>query len=321
MRDSGLGGPREPRSVSRVAKPNHMRALLPLLVFLAGLVGCTHAAETTAPGAPAEPAPAGPDAAATFLRPDEALEFRLGWGIFGNSGTTRIETTKVTVDGAARLKVHVVTKSRGFVDDLYPVANDSESLLDPADGRPLAIKVTGKAGKRDTKTETIFDYTKNEVRHTDTIRPGRSGTAVLPAEPAYDLMVAMLKTRAWNLKVGESRQVQISNEDEFFTIEVKAIEETKVKTPAGRFDAVVLEPKQLGELKGFFKKGGGLKIWVSKGDVPQVVRFDTKTKAGTISASLVKAGKVEAAETAETPTPPAAATAGTATAAPVSSAP
>lgn len=242
-----------------------------------------------------------------FLRPNEALEFRLGWGIFGNSGTTRIETLPVTVDGVARLKVRVATKSRGFVDTVYSVTNDSESLLDAADGRPLAIKVDGKAGKRDTKAETVFDYAKNEVRHTDTVRPGRSGTAALPAEPAYDLMVAMLKTREWNLKVGESRRVLISNEDEFFTIEVTAVEETTVKTPAGKFPATVLEPKQVGELKGFFKKGGALKIWVSHGEKPQVVRFDTKTKAGTISAVLVKDGTADAAaEAAPTPSAPAA---------------
>lgn len=254
-----------------------MRSALSAVLFLLAL-----ALRATAADAPA------PAATAGFLRPGEVLEFRLGWGIFGNSGTTRISTHPVTVEEQPRLRVRVVTKSRGFADSVYPITNDSESLLEPATGRPLAIKVAGKAGKRDTNAQTVFDYVKNEVRHTDTVRPGRSGNAPLPPEPAYDLMVAMLKTREWNLKVGESRQVLISNEDEFFTIEVTALEETKVKTPAGKFDAVVLEPKQLGELKGFFKKGGGLKIWVSRGEHPQVVRFDTKTKAGTITATLVK---------------------------------
>jgi hypothetical protein len=48
-----------------------------------------------------------------------------------------------------------------------------------------------------------------------------------------------------------------------------------VKTPAGTFDAVVLEPKPVGTPVGFFKKGGSLKVWISKGDRPQIVRLDT----------------------------------------------
>lgn len=236
---------------------------------------------------------AAPVAPASFLRLGEALEFRLSWGVFSNSGTTRIATQPVMQDGESRVRVKVVTKSRGVVNTLFPVLNDASSLIDPATARPIAITVNGQAGKRKTSTETRFDYAKNEVRHTDSVKPSRSATSPLPAEPAYDLMVAALRTRAWNLKVGESRTIQISSAGEFYSLEVTAIAEGKVETPAGEFDAVVLEPRQLGPPKGFFKKGGALKIWVSRGDKPQVVRFDTKTIAGNVSAVLQKVSTVD----------------------------
>lgn len=228
----------------------------------------------------------------SFLRPGESLEFRLSWGVFSNGGTTRIVTKPVMLDGLARVRVQVVTKSRGVVDTLFPVMNDASSLIDPATARPLTIRVTGKAGSRETNTLTRFDYAKNEASHTDTVHANRNWTTPLPAEPAYDLMVAALRTRGWNLKVGESRTMQISSAGEFYPVEITAIEEKKVKTPAGEFDAVVLEPKQIGEPKGFFKKGGALKIWVSRGEKPQVVRFDTKTIAGSVTAVLQKESTV-----------------------------
>ncbi len=58
---------------------------------------------------------------------------------------------------------------------------------------------------------------------------------------------------------------------------------------------------------GFFKKGGSLKVWISKGDRPQIVRLDTKLKFGTITAVLTKE---------ETLPPPAASQPTTNTAAP-----
>lgn len=235
---------------------------------------------------PAGPSDATEPATSSFLRAGEILEYRLGWRMFSASGVTRVATEPVRVKGEPRLRVQVVTKSRGLVDTVYPVTNNSSSLIEPATGRPLAITVVGRAGKRDTKSQTLFDYERNEARHTDSVRPVRSGTTPLPPEPAYDLMVAMLRIRAWNLKPGETRTVQVSGAGEFYPIEVAAIETARLKTPAGEFDTVVLEPHQTGEPKGFFKKGGALKIWVSSGARPQVVRFDTKTIAGWVSAEL-----------------------------------
>lgn len=276
-------------------RPFHLRSSLATCALLALTVGgfavprlAGDAVRLTAEGRPEASIPP-----ASFLRLGEALQFRLSWGFFSNSGTTRIATQPVIEDGKSRVKVHIVTKSRGVVNTLFPVLNDASSLIDPATARPIAIIVNGQAGKRKTSTETRFDYAKHEVRHTDTVKPDRNATTPLPAEPAYDLMVAALRTRAWNLKVGEARTIQISSAGEFYSVEVTAIAESKVKTPAGEFDAVVLEPKQLGEPKGFFKKGGALKIWVSRGEKPQVVRFDTKTIAGMVSAVLEKESTVE----------------------------
>lgn len=231
--------------------------------------------------------PAATDApSVAFLRPGEVLHFRMSWGIFGNIGDTRIATNDETIDGQRRFRIKITTQSHGILDAIYPVVNDSESIIDRTTGRPLQITVEGKSGNRPTKTLTIFDYKIGKIVHTDFLRPERSGTAELPPEPAYDLMVAMLQARDWHMKPGDKRDVLTAFEDEFYFITLTAHQREKVRTTVGTFDAVMIEPTQNGEQKGFFKRGGSMKFWISNEPVPQVVKMVFKTKAGTITALL-----------------------------------
>ncbi|HEY5552737.1 MAG TPA: DUF3108 domain-containing protein [Opitutaceae bacterium] len=238
----------------------------------------------------AQPAPAVPadvdDKSVAFLRAGETLAFKMNWGILSNIGETRIETMEETVGDSRRFRIKISTKSRGLLDAIYPVVNDSESVIERSTGRPLEITIEGKSGKRPTKTYTVFDYEAGRIVHTDYIRPTRDGTAELPPEPAYDLMVAMLQSRDWNMQPGEKREVLTAFEDEFYFITLTAHWREKVKTGAGTFEAVMIEPTQVGEQKGFFKRGGSMRYWISDGPHPQVVKMLFKTKAGTLTALL-----------------------------------
>ena len=226
------------------------------------------------------------DSSATdFLRVGERLVFKLGWGIVYPAGQTTIETLAPEGPGAP-VRVRVLTESRGLVRSLYPLENDSKSLIDPRTGRPQKIVISGRDGKRETSSTTEFDYEAGLVTHTDDIRPHKSGTAKLPEETVYDIMVTMLKVRESPMKPGEKRRVKIAFDDDIYDIELTAIENDRIKTPAGRFDAVLIEPKQMGELKGFFKRGGTMKFWISTGEKPQIVRMDFRMKIGTISSVL-----------------------------------
>jgi hypothetical protein len=109
-------------------------------------------------------------------------------------------------------------------------------------------------------------------------------------------MVAMLKSREWGFQPGDTREVLTAFEDEFYFISVTAHRREMVKTGAGTFDAVMLEPTQIGEQKGFFRKGGSMRYWISEGPNPQVVKMVFKTKAGTLTALLEHATVTEPAE-------------------------
>jgi hypothetical protein len=264
----------------RRLRPSIVAHLVGLCLSAASLSADDAATQAAASAAPTVPP------AATFLRPGETVVLRLSYGLITNAGETRFETTPEDSPDGPRLRVKVSTTSKGLVETFYPLRNYSESLIDAVNARPLLITTEGKEGSRATKQTTVFDYEKGIVEHTDFIRPKRSGSAQLPKDPVFDLMVTMMQARTWNMHVGEKRTVVCSFTDEFYTLEVTALEEDDIKTPAGKFSVVVLEPKQVGELKGFFKKGGAMKFYISRGKRPQIVRLDMKTKAGTIVAAL-----------------------------------
>lgn len=263
---------------------------LAFALLLAGIAsGHVRAQAPAGPQSPpaGSPGTGGLPEAVGFLHVDERLVFKLSWGIV-SAGTTTIETRPPEAAGEP-VRVRVLTESHGLVKALFPLENDSTCFIDPETGRPVKIEITGHDNKRETRSTTIFDYEAGEIRHTDEIRQRRSGTAALPDEPVYDIMVTMLKLRESPLQVGDRRRVKIAFEDDIYDLELTVTEEGRVKTPIGRFDAVAVEPEQKGELKGFFAKGGSMKFWISKGDQPQIVRMDFRVKIGTITGVLIEA--------------------------------
>jgi len=101
-----------------------------------------------------------------------------------------------------------------------------------------------------------------------------------------------MQVRSWNMQPGEKRRVLCVVEDDIYDLELTAGRGQKIKTPAGTFEAFDIEPKQLGELKGIFRKGGSMRYWISRGRPAQIVRMDFKANFGTFTASLASVGTV-----------------------------
>jgi len=221
-----------------------------------------------------------------FLEPGETIVFRLSYGIFTNAGETRIATYRTQTEDGPRIEVEVTTRSKGTVNFIHPLNNRSVSTIDPATGRTLVITTEGKDGKREGRTTTVFDYAAGKIIHTDHLRPQRNGEIDIPDEPIYDVMISMLKFRAWDSSASEALEFDATFEDDFYELRARVVGEETVRTPAGKFDAVKITLEQLGELKGFFRKGGRMTFWISREEKPQIVEIDFKTKFGTIRSRL-----------------------------------
>jgi hypothetical protein len=267
----------------------------PTMALLLGLAAVTSAVSARA----ADEAPSPPVKIEEFLKPGETLAFRLSWGLISHAGETRIQTLLIEPGEQRHLKVRVTTRSRGVVNAIYPISNDTTSVFDLDTGRPLRLDIGGKEGDREIRANTVYDYENRQIVHTDEVRVHRSATLPMPDEPIYDLMVTVMQLREWRLKPGETRRVRCLANHEIYDLEVTATQVRSIRTPAGRFSAVEIVPRQLGEPKGFFRKGGSMHFWISQEDRPQLVRMDFRTKAGTITSSLVSVAELGAPDDAD----------------------
>ncbi len=222
-----------------------------------------------------------------LLRPGEGLTYRVGWGMLGHAGELKIDAhTEAAGNDQERLRVTMSTSTRGFVRMLYSFDGDAVSMFDPRDGRLLQASATTRSSKDKTDASISFDYDKRKASYTDHLQPGRSTTVALPNGMPMDMITSLIQTRVWGLEAGQSKDVLVLFDDEFYPLQITAEREETISTPNGSRRAMLLIPHMIGKPKGMFRKGGEVRVWVSSDEERLPLRFEVKLKIGTAYAVL-----------------------------------
>jgi hypothetical protein len=222
-----------------------------------------------------------------LFRPGEALTYRVGWGLLGHAGELKVSATAESCDGVEQTRVTTTSSTSGFVRALYRFDGEAQMLFNADDGRLLSATASTDSGKQRTNASILFDYQKAEATYTDHLRPKRNTLLSLPSEGRpMDLITSLIQTRVWALKPGESRDVMVLFDDEFYSLRITAERLETIKTPSGPRDTVVLIPRMIGKPKGMFRRGGEVSVWVSDDANHLPVRFEVKLKVGTAYAVL-----------------------------------
>ena len=214
------------------------------------------------------------------FRAGESLRFSIQYG-FIKAGTAWLEVPEV-VDWNGRPSWRLVARaeSNGFFDKVYKVRNRIESVWDQQDRfswRYFEDRHEGSYTANDTLT---FDPGAGEVRYKD----GR--TYAIPPE-AQDALSAFYYTRFQPLPLGGTITFDYHASRKSLPLDVKVLGRQKVKTPAGRFNCIVIEPV----LKegGIFKNKGRLVIWLTDDERRMPVLMKSKVLIGSISVVLQEA--------------------------------
>jgi hypothetical protein len=220
----------------------------------------------------------------TAIRDGEKLTYKVGFAIFGHAGD-------ITISGAAagpdRIGITVDTRSRGIVRGLYEFDNKAEAQIDRPTGRLLSVHESGSDPKRETNSDFVLDYAKHRATYTDHVRTERSGEVPIPeGSDPLDLISALIQTREWNLKVGEKRDLVVQFGRDLYAITITAEGFEDVRTPLGKYKALVLVPRMEKSPKGLFKKGGEIKVWIAQDGSRLPVKMQLKLNFGTASLSL-----------------------------------
>lgn len=220
------------------------------------------------------------------LQPGEVFTYSVGWGIFGGAGEIKIAADQPPTQ-PDQLRIMTTTRTRGFAHTLYAFDAASESIFDLKTGHLLRIAEKSATESKQTETRLTFEYQARTFRYTDTLRPARSLTLPLPAGEPLDLINCLLQTRTWNLPLGEHRDVLAVFDDELYELTVYAESYDEITTPLGTFKTLVLVPKmEKGPLKGMFKRGSTVRVWISQDERHLPVRFKVDFRFGAGTATL-----------------------------------
>lgn len=224
--------------------------------------------------------------AGTPLRAGEELTYGVRWAFLPGAGQIHIAASHEMVDGGPGLNVTTVTETRGLAKSLLAFHARSESRFEADSGRLLSLQESSLVRTKRKEHALRFDYSG---RQASLVTADGTRSLDLPEGDPADLIMTLMKTRQWDLSVGESRDVVVSFRHDFYVLTVHALRLERVTTPLGEFETIVLEPRmEKSPPKGMFKRGGTVCVWVTRDASRLPVRFQVGFNIGTGVATLVK---------------------------------
>lgn len=225
------------------------------------------------------------------LREGESLTYRVGWGIFTGAGEIKIsaQAAPVTVPvGPAQLLVTTTTATRGFARAFFAFDARAEAIFDVATGRLHSNTETSATKDKKTKNVTTFDYATRTALFRSESRPDKNQIIQLPPGEPLDLIMSLVRTRGWDMKVGEKRDALVLFEEEIYDLTIHAVRTEVITTRLGTFETIVLEPRmEKTPPKGMFRKGSAVRVWIAQNDPRRLpVKFEVEFKFGSGVATL-----------------------------------
>lgn len=253
-------------------------------------------------------APVGAASSTLPLQHGEHLTYRVSWAIVPGAGEIKIDATADSRAPQPVLKVTTTTATRGFARVLMRFDASGESVFDLNTGKLRSLSETSlHRGKKATHS-VAFDHVTRVATYTD---PDAAAPRMLPIPPGdpVDLIMGLLQTRTWDLKVGEKRDALVLFDDDFYELTIHAVRVENVRTSLGTFSTLVLEPRmEKTPPKGMFRRGSTVRVWISQDSRKVPVKFEVEFKIGTGTATLTAYTPPDApAGLAKAPAPPASA--------------
>jgi len=217
----------------------------------------------------------------------EQLVYSVAWAIVPGAGRITVTAHKsADSEGAPFLHVVTETETRGLAYLILPFKARAESLYDEKTGHLVWF---GESTRGKEAGHSIdFDYEHHEAEYTDDAHPDDPRTLPLPppGDPS-DLINCLLLARNWNLVPGQSRDVLVFFEDDFYQLVIHALRYEDVETGLGTERALVLEPRmEKVPPQGMFKRGSTVKVWIGQDARHLPLQFQVQLKIGACVATL-----------------------------------
>ncbi|MCC6652564.1 MAG: DUF3108 domain-containing protein [Candidatus Eisenbacteria bacterium] len=214
------------------------------------------------------------------FQPGESLRFSVQYG-FIKAGSAWLEVPEVTEwNGRPVYRLVARAESNGFFDKMYKVRNRIESMWDRDSLFSWRYFEDRREGHFRANDTLVFEPSKREVHYNNGL------SYPVPAQ-VQDALSAFYFTRFKPLPLGGSVVFDYHASRKSAPMEVRVLGRQTVKTPAGKFKCVVIEP--LLKAGGIFKNKGRLVIWLTDDERRMPVLMKSKVLIGSISVVLQEA--------------------------------
>ena len=217
----------------------------------------------------------------------EQLKFGLYYS-FAKVGTAYIKNRGlIETNGKQAYVIQTTAFSAPVIDAVFKVRDINLSWLDAKNFSSLGYSQSLREGNYRRDEWVLFDYPAN-VYHGEVHKKSGSRSISGPLTmPVLDMLTALYFVRAQTLTKGKPVVFDIINREEQYPLVVKVVKHETVKTPAGKFKCIVVEPQFRGE--GIFvSKGKSLKVWLTDDERKMPVKMKTEVFIGSVSAELLE---------------------------------
>ncbi|MBI4063947.1 MAG: DUF3108 domain-containing protein [Elusimicrobia bacterium] len=182
---------------------------------------------------------------------------------------------------------HLVSTARSlsFFDAFYKVRDRNEAWLDAATFRSLGFLKNLREGRYRRDEEIEYNHATGRFKATIKKKKGQIVHEEGSMKPwAYDVLSALYWVRAQNLNVGDEISIDVNTRKDWPMV-VKVLKREKVRTPAGDFQCLKVEPMMRDE--GIFvQKGKSMHIWLTDDARKIPVLLKAEVFIGSVKAEL-----------------------------------
>jgi hypothetical protein len=218
---------------------------------------------------------------------NEELKYGLYYS-FIKAGTAYIKNRGITnLNGKKAFLIQTTAFSAPVIDAVYKVRDVNLSWLDAKNFYSLGYAQSLREGSYKRDEWLTFDYDKNvyygEVQKK---KEPRVIFGELPIK-VLDMLTSLYYVRSQKLEVGKDIVFDIVNREKQYPLVVKVLGKETIKTEAGKFNCIKVEPMFRGE--GIFvSKGKSLQVWLTDDEYKMPVKMEVEVFIGSVYAELLE---------------------------------
>ncbi len=218
----------------------------------------------------------------TTWGPGERLVFSVEYGII-KAGTAFLSVTgPVDHGGLLAYRITAEARSNPAFSSFFEVIDINEALLDIVQLHSLTYMKSIQEGDFISNEVMSFDQEAGFAYYPDEDDPE---LAEMPIPPhALDVLSAFYYARTQELEPGGNFCIDVHVDNDNYPLEVKVMERERIRTRAGSFDCIQLQPVLRGD--GIFKQQGEIFIWVTDDERHMPVLMSASIIIGEITCML-----------------------------------